>query len=151
MEPSVLTINVKIQIQKPVTEVYQAIIDPSKMANYFIAKGSDIMEQGKRLTWKFPEFDTEVPVLVGRLETDQYISFYWDEDDQYLVEFQLSPAKDQTSTLLAIAEKNVKNDTVDIDWLKRNTEGWANFAACLKAYLEYGINLRKGAFDFMKT
>jgi dihydrofolate reductase len=23
-----------------------------------------------------------------------------------------------------------------------NTEGWANFLACLKAYLEYGINLR---------
>ena len=30
------------------------------------------------------------------------------------------------------------------------TEGWANFLASLKAYLEYGINLRKGAFDFMK-
>lgn len=29
-----------------------------------------------------------------------------------------------------------------------NTEGWANFLACLKAYLDYGINLRKGAFDF---
>lgn len=31
-----------------------------------------------------------------------------------------------------------------------NTDGWANFLACLKAYLEYGINLRKGAFDFLK-
>jgi hypothetical protein len=35
-------------------------------------------------------------------------------------------------------------------WLMGNTEGWANFLACLKAYLEYGINLRKGAFDFLK-
>lgn len=25
------------------------------------------------------------------------------------------------------------------------------FLACLKAYLEYGINLGKGAFDFMKS
>jgi hypothetical protein len=31
-----------------------------------------------------------------------------------------------------------------------NTEGWANFLACMKAYLEYGIQLRKGAFDFMR-
>jgi len=30
-----------------------------------------------------------------------------------------------------------------------NTGGWANFLACLKAYLEYGINLRKDSFDFM--
>ncbi len=31
-----------------------------------------------------------------------------------------------------------------------NTEGGANFLACLKAYLEHGIILRKGAFDFLK-
>ncbi len=26
-----------------------------------------------------------------------------------------------------------------------------DFLACLKAYFEYGINLRKGAFDFRKA
>ena len=36
-------------------------------------------------------------------------------------------------------------------WLKGNTEGWANFLACLKAYVEHGINLRKGAFDYRFT
>ena len=30
-----------------------------------------------------------------------------------------------------------------------NTEGWANFLASLKAWMEYGVNLRRGAFDFM--
>jgi hypothetical protein len=43
----------------------------------------------------------------------------------------------------------MKNDEKGIKWLQGNTAGWANFLACLKAYLEYGINLRKGAFDFM--
>ncbi len=37
-----------------------------------------------------------------------------------------------------------------LQWFGGNTEGWANFLACLKAYLEFGINLRKGGFDFMK-
>ena len=37
-----------------------------------------------------------------------------------------------------------------LHWFGGNTEGWANFLACLKAYLEFGINLRKGGFDFMK-
>lgn len=32
----------------------------------------------------------------------------------------------------------------------QTTGGWSNFPACLKAWLEYGINLRKGAFDFLK-
>jgi len=35
-------------------------------------------------------------------------------------------------------------------WVLENTEGWANFLAFMKAYLEHGIQLRKGAFDFMR-
>jgi uncharacterized protein YndB with AHSA1/START domain len=68
---------------------------------------------------------------------------------ELLVEMTLSP-KGRDSTLVTITEKSRKPDEAGIKWLKGNTEGWANFLACLKAYLEYGINLRKGAFDFMK-
>jgi len=50
-------------------------------------------------------------------------------------------------TFITIIEKDRDNDERGIKWLKGNTQGWANFLACLKAYLEYGINLRKGAFD----
>ena len=57
---------------------------------------------------------------------------------------------DKHSTLVTVTEKSRENDEAGIKWLQGNTEGWANFLACLKAYLEYGINLRKGAFDFMK-
>jgi hypothetical protein len=57
--------------------------------------------------------------------------------------------KANNSTLVSITEKSRENDEAGIKWLIGNTEGWANFLACLKAWLEYGINLRKGAFDFM--
>jgi uncharacterized protein YndB with AHSA1/START domain len=57
--------------------------------------------------------------------------------------------KANNSTLVSITEKSRENDEAGIRWLVGNTEGWANFLACLKAWLEYGINLRKGAFDFM--
>lgn len=67
---------------------------------------------------------------------------------ELLVEITITP-KGKESTLVTITEKGRKNDEAGIRWLKGNTEGWANFLACLKAYLEYGINLRKGAFDFM--
>jgi hypothetical protein len=53
------------------------------------------------------------------------------------------------STLVSITEKSMENDEAGIKWLIGNTEGWANFLACLEAWLEYGINLRKGAFDYM--
>ena len=149
MENLTLEIKTAIQILKPVNLVFEAIIDPKKMSNYFISNGSGRMEEEKQLTWKFPEFDMQVPVRVGKIEMDKYISFYWENNGiELFVEMTLALIEDN-ATLVTVTEKSRTNDEAGIKWLKENTEGWANFLACLKAYLEYGINLRKGAFDFM--
>ena len=63
-----------------------------------------------------------------------------------LVEISLT-AKEEISTLATLTEKSRPNDEANIKWLMRNTKGWANFLTCMKSYLEYGINLRKDAFD----
>jgi len=150
MNDQLLEIKVALQIQKSVNEVFEAIVDPAKMSNYFISKSTGRMEESKEVKWQFPEFDMEFPVRVARIDKNKYISFNWDMDSvELLVEMTLSP-KGRDSTLVTITEKSRKLDEAGIKWLKGNTEGWANFLACLKAYLEYGINLRKGAFDFMK-
>lgn len=146
-----LEIKASIQIQKPIHEVFEAIVDPAKMANYFISESNGRMEEGKKLEWYFPEFKTPVPVRIGKIKKDTYISYYWDghEGKETLVEMNLVE-KNVTNTLVIVTEKGCENDEAGIKWLKANTEGWANFLACLKAYLEYRINLRKGAFDFMQ-
>jgi uncharacterized protein YndB with AHSA1/START domain len=150
MKPSTLQIKAAIQIQKPLHEVFEAIVDPQKMSNYFISKASGRMEEGKQILWQFPEFDLEFPIRVGRIEKDQYISYYWEVDQlELLVEFTLTAPK-PGNTLVSVTEKSRNNDDAGIKWLGQNTEGWANFLACLKCYLEYGINLRKGAFDYMR-
>jgi len=149
MKDQILEIKTTLQILKPVNEVFEAIVDPVKMSNYFISKSSGRMEEGRKLLWKFPEFDEEFPVRVGKITKDKYISYFWDaEGTELLVEMTLIP-RGEGSTIVTVTEKGRKNDETGIKWLKGNTEGWANFLACLKAYLEYGINLRKGAFDFM--
>ena len=143
-----LEIKAAIQILKPISEVFEGIIDPANMTNYFISESSGKIEQGKQLTWRFPEFDMDIPVSVGTVEKDKYVSFSWDnEGNKLLVEINLASYKNN-STVVTITEKGMNNDEAGINWLKGNTEGWANFLACLKAYLEHGINLRKGAFDF---
>ena len=145
-----LQINAAFQIQKPVQEVYDAIVDPQKMVNYFISKSSGIMEEGKTLWWEFPEFEESYPVRVGKLVLNEFISFSWDIGEKELtVEIALLP-QNNGSTLIKITEKEMDNDDDGIKWLMENSGGWANFLACLKAYLEYGINLRKGGFDFMR-
>ena len=92
----------------------------------------------------------EFPIRVSKVEKDQYISYYWEVDQlELLVEITLTAPK-PGNTLVSVTEKSRNNDDAGIKWLGQNTEGWANFLACLKCYLEYGINLRKGAFDYMR-
>lgn len=150
MSAEKLEINVAMQIQKPINEVFEAIVNPEKMTRYFISQSTGIMEEGKNLMWKFPEFDFDCLVRVGKIEKDKYISYYWENSGkELLVEIKLSESLNN-STLVSISEKNMDNNEVGLKWLSGNSFGWSNFLACLKAYLEYGINLRKGAFDFMK-
>ena len=145
-----LEITAKLQIGKPAHEVYEAIVDPVKMSNYFISGSSGLMEEGKTLQWRFPEFDIEFPIRVGKLIRDEYISYFWTVDgEELMVEMTLLTA-DDGSTVITVTEKSRNIDAAGLKWLMQNTEGWANFLACLKAWLEYGINLRKGAFDFLK-
>jgi uncharacterized protein YndB with AHSA1/START domain len=149
MKNQTLEVKAALQVQKPVDVVFEAIVNPGKMSNYFISKASGRMEEGKNIIWRFPEFDMDVPIRVGKIEKNVFISFYWDDNGkELLTEMTLTP-KINNSTLIRITEKSRENDEAGIKWLIGNTEGWANFLACLKAYLEYGINLRKGAFDFM--
>lgn len=146
-----LEINTAIQISRTPHEVFEAIADPEKMSKYFISSGSGRMEENKTLTWKFPEFDEEFKVKTGRVENDKLIIFYWTIEGKELTVEILLEERENGSTLVHIIEKGMENNPAGIRWLAGNTQGWANFLACLKAYLEYGINLRKGAFDFLRT
>ena len=150
MSKEKLEIKVAIQILKPARDVFEAIVDPDKMSNYFISESSGRMVEGVELTWKFPEFEESFPIRVGKVEQDRYVSYNWDTDGkELLMEMTLTPT-DGDATVVTITEKGMENDEAGRRWLMGNTGGWANFLACLKAYLEYGINLRKGAFEFMK-
>lgn len=137
-----------IGIQKPVEEVFEAIVNPEIMANFFISQGSGRMEPGKEIRWAFPEFEGDFAVSVKEIRRNEYISFVWDPDS--LVEIKLEK-RSNSDAVIRVFEEGHNNDEEGIKWAIGQSEGWANFLACMKAWLEYGIHLRKGAFEFMKT
>lgn len=150
MDNQEMTIKATIQVSKSPSEVFEAIVDPAKMSNYFIAEGSARMQSGSEVIWKFPEFEDRIPVRVKETIPDKYLSYTWDNPaTEQLVEINLATASKGSGTVVTVTEKTVSGQPT-LSWLRGNTEGWANFLACLKAYLEYGINLRTGAFDFMR-
>jgi len=143
-----LTAKATIGIQKPVSEVFEAIVDPDIMQNYFISKSSGRMEVGKEIFWSFPEFEGSYPLTTTEIFPNEKIVFVWDPESVVTIEFQKFSDND---TVVKVFEEGHQSDEKGIKWAIGQTEGWANFLACMKAWLEYGIHLRKGAFDFMKT
>lgn len=142
-----LIIQAKIQIQKPIETVFENIVNPDKMTNYFIGSSSGRMIENADLIWTFPEFEEKCPLTVTEVIPNSKIAFVWDPET--VVTIQLTEQKDK-STLVHVTEDGKENNEKGIKWFAGNTEGWANFLACLKAFSEYDINLRKGAFDFLK-
>lgn len=143
-----LTAQATLQIQKPVSEVFEAIVNPSHITKYFISESSGRMETGKELIWEFGDFPGKFPVKVTDVQIDQSVSFIWDEETLVTIILE-SHSENSTVVKVTEGEKNLSEE--NLKWLIGNTFGWGNFLDCMKAYLEYGINLRKGAFDYMKN
>ena len=149
MKPlSPLQIKTALRVAKPAPVVFEAIVDPAQMTNYFIASGSSRMEEGQTVQWSFPEMEGSFPVQVKKVVVNREVVFTWNDTDrsETTVTITLQPVGESV-TFVTITEGEKEATDDGIRWLKSNTEGWANFLACLKAFLEYGINLRKGAFD----
>ncbi len=139
----------KIQISRRVDVVLNAIVNPETMKNFFISWGSGEMTEGASVQWMFPEFSEKFEVKVMTVKPGD-IRFTWGEGpEETTVEIKIEYAG-KDSSIVTVIESAKDNNEAGITWMRGNTEGWANFLACLKAWLEHNINLRKGAFDFMR-
>ncbi len=139
--------NATIQIQKPIEDVFEGIVNPEKMTRYFISESSGRLESGKEVIWKFPEFEDKFPIKEIKIENNSSISFVWDPETVVIITLEKLP---DDSTIVRVNENGKELNEDNLKWALENSGGWANFLACMKAYLEYGIQLRKGAFEFMR-
>lgn len=144
-----LTAKANIQIQKPIATVFEGIVDPEKLTQYFISESTGRLEEGKEVIWKWPEFpDVSCIVNHVKIRGNQFISFIWDNDTTVTIELEEQSDK---SVVVRVSEGEKELNEANLKWYGENTEGWANFLACMKAFLEYGIHLRTGAFEFMRN
>lgn len=142
-----LTAKASLQIQKPINDVFEAIVDSEKITRYFISESSGRMESGKEIMWEFGDFPGKFPVQVIEVQLNKFISFIWDKET--VVSITLTGQSDK-STVIKVSEGEKELNETNLEWCIGNTFGWANFLDCMKAFLEYGINLRKGAFEYMR-
>ena len=136
---------VQMGILKPANEIFEAIINPEKMSKYFISGSTGKMESGKNITWTWEDFGAELQIKVGKIEKDKTVSFEWNGSGVECVVVITIEPKGENQTLVKITESDWPADYKGANQCTGQVEGWTNFLCCLKAYLEYEINLRLGA------
>lgn len=141
---------VSARISKPVAEVFEAVVNPKKLSAYFVTTGggaSAPLVEGTTVTWW-----GDVPVEVERLATDRLIVLRWEGGAmegqpacKTRVEMTFEPL-DDGGTMVTIAEGGWQESRAGLRKSYLNCEGWTQMMCCMKAYLEYGINLREGYY-----
>jgi uncharacterized protein YndB with AHSA1/START domain len=133
----------KIKIFKPVNEVFESFVDPSKIGKFWFSSSSERWEQGKTITLKYDEYNAQGDIKIMEIEENKKIVFRWgDNSEGHVVTITLNELNN-SSTIIEVKEEgfNEIDDNLISDLLD-NKEGWVYMLTCLKGYLEYGTNLR---------
>ncbi len=147
-----LKFQVQTKIQKPVGEVFSAVYEPEKLSGYFTNGGASArLDEGTTVEWAFADNpgDDEVkfPVVVKRTVKNELIELGWEGakglDTHIRMEFV---ADGDDETIVRISESGWRETQDHLNSSYLNCMGWSQMISALKAYCEYGIDLRKGAY-----
>ena len=141
-------------IQKPVSEVFDAVYSPKKLSAYFTTAGASApLQEGTTVYWEFADFPGPFPVIVKKTIPNELIVVEWEASEggyntQTSFVFEAINSKESR---IKISETGWKENEKGILSSYQNCQGWAQMSSALKAYLEYGINLRHGAYKPLFT
>lgn len=147
-----LKFKVQTKIQKPVGEVFDAVYNPSKLSGYFTNGGASApLDEGTTVEWAFADNPGDeklkFPVEVTRVVPNERIELKWegakDLFTHVVMEFE---ADGEDETIVRISETGWRETQEDLNSSYLNCMGWSQMVSALKAYVEYGIDLRKGAY-----
>ena len=68
MSENDLKVETQLNIAKPMSEVFEAIVNPAQMARYFISSGSGRLDSGQAVTWSWSDVGAELTVTPREVE-----------------------------------------------------------------------------------
>ena len=145
-----LKFQVQTKVQKPLDEVFDAVYNPEKLSGYFTTAGSNgPLDEGTTVTWSWHDYPGSYPVSVIKTVPNELIVFEWEvTGGGYNTRTEISfEALNPDETLVKITESGWEENERGLKESYGNCFGWTQMICSLKAYLEYGVNLRKGAFE----
>lgn len=127
-------------IRRPISEVFNAIIDPAITTKFWFSKSSGKLEPGKRVRWDWEMYGVGADVDVKVIEPNKRILIEW---DSYVgrtpVEWVFEPRPGNT-TKVTVTNYDFQGDDVVTQAID-STQGFTFMLSGLKAWLEYNLIL----------
>lgn len=134
------TVETQMRIRKPVTEVFEAFLNPSITKNFWFTKSSGKLEVGETITWEWEMYNVSTKVVVKEILKNEKILIAWGAPATS-VEFCFKTLSDG-STYVNIKQYGFTQTGAElIAILKDSTGGFTTLLDGLKAFLEHGIKL----------
>lgn len=138
-------------IRKPVSEVFEAFVNPNITTKFWFTKSSERLEAGKQVQWDWEIYGISVPVTAKAVEPNQRILIEWPGySGPTTVEWTFSP-QDDAATFVNITESGFTGDGDElVKQVTGSTQGFSLVLAGLKAFLEHNISLNLVADRYLK-
>jgi uncharacterized protein YndB with AHSA1/START domain len=128
-------------IRRPVSEVFEALVNPDIAVHFWLNRASARLEEAVRITWEWGAFGAPVDVTVLEFEKDRRVLFEWTAFGKpTIVEWTFTSfdgATYVTTMNRGFAGDLPQRTKAAID----STESFTHVLAGLKAWLEHGIQL----------
>lgn len=131
----------QLLIRKPVSQVFESLVDPSITSHFWFSKSSDRLEAGKRIRWDWEMYGHHTEVDVKAIEQNKRILIEWNgPNNPSFVEWSFE-AKGEDRTLVRVKNwgfgggdlKKTVAEAID------SSGGFSFLLAAMKVFLEHGI------------
>lgn len=140
-------VETQMLIRKPVSEVFQAFVDPRITTKFWFTKSSGPLEVGKTVKWEWEMYNASSDVLTKEIVPHKLISTEWDNPTT-TVDYEFTAITADTTYVVI---KNYGFKLVGDELIKKvidSTGGFTTVLDGLKAYLEHGLQLNLVADKF---
>lgn len=129
-------------IRRPVSEVFEAFINPDITTKFWFTKSSRSLLPGKKVRWEWELYNAATEVDVKEIEPNKRILILWSGPDHPTTVEWIFTARPDNTTFVRITNSGFHGSREEIEKEAiGSTEGFTLVLVGLKALLEHDINL----------
>jgi len=129
-------------IRRPVSDVFEAFINPDITTKFWFTNSSGRLEAGKKVLWEWEMYKASTDVDVKVIEANKRILVEWMAFENTTTIEWIFTARPDNTTFVSITNSGFQGTDEEIaQQAIGSTEGFTFVLAGLKALLEHNINL----------